>query len=80
MDSWTLRRSSRKMFCLSSKYLPVAGMNCHMPAALAEDTACGLNADSMKGSKANSVGMLRFSSSSTMKNRYLRERSVMRSM
>jgi hypothetical protein len=55
-------------------------MNCHMPAARALDTACGLNALSMKGSSASSAGMLRRSSSSTMWNRYLRERSVMRWM
>jgi hypothetical protein len=51
---------------LSSKYFPVAGMNCHMPAALALDTAWGLKALSMNGSSAISVGMLRRSSSSTM--------------
>ncbi len=55
-------------------------MNCHMPAALALDTACGLKADSTKGSSASSVGICRSSSSSTLWNRYMRERSVMRSM
>ena len=34
--------------------------------ALADDTASGLNADSMNGSKASSVGMFRRSNSSTM--------------
>ena len=51
-----------------------------MPAALALDTACGLKALSMKGSKASSVGILRRSSSSTMWNRYLLDRPVMRWM
>ena len=55
-------------------------MNCHKPAAFALETPCGLNALSMKGSSANSDGILRRSSSSTMWNRYLRERSVMRKM
>ncbi|MCY1358219.1 hypothetical protein D9M69_447460 [compost metagenome] len=55
-------------------------MNCHMPAARALETACGLKALSMYGSSANSVGMLRRSSSSTMWKMYLFERSVMRWM
>ena len=53
-------------------------MNCHMPEALAEDTAWGLKALSTKGNKASSVGILRRSSSSTMKYRYLLERWVAR--
>ena len=44
-------------------------MNCHMPDALADDIASGLNALSMKGNSASSVGMPRRSSSSTMWNR-----------
>jgi hypothetical protein len=44
-------------------------MNCHMPAARALETACGLKALSMKGSRASSMGMLRRSISSTMWNR-----------
>jgi len=48
------------------KALPVAGMNCHMPAALALDTAWGLKALSTKGKSASSVGMPRNSNSSTM--------------
>jgi hypothetical protein len=36
------------------------------PAALAIDTACGLKADSTKGSSASSLGMFLCSSSSTM--------------
>jgi hypothetical protein len=51
-----------------------------MPAARALETACGLKALSTNGSSASSVGMLRRSSSSTMWNRYLLERSVMRCM
>ena len=66
------------MFCFKSKLRPVAGMWQFMPAALALETACGLKADSTKGRRANSAGILRNSSSSTMWNRYLRERSTMR--
>eukprot|EP00731_Ephydatia_muelleri_P005299 Em0002g1475a len=43
----------------------VAGMNCHMPAALALDTACGLKALSTKGKNTSSVRMPRNSNSST---------------
>ena len=41
-------------------------MNCHMPDALATDSACGLKALSMNGSKASSEGNPRFCTSSTM--------------
>ena len=54
------------MFWRNSYCLPVAGMNCHMPIALAEDTAWGLKALSTNGSNASSLGMLRRSSSSTI--------------
>ncbi len=47
---------------------------------LALETAWGLKADSMNGSKASSVGMLRRSSSSTTWNKYGRERSGMLSI
>jgi len=59
--------------------LPVDGMNCHNPAARADDTACGCIALSTNGSSASSVGMPRFSISSTMWNRYRLARWVMRS-
>jgi hypothetical protein len=37
-----------------------------MPEALTRDIACGLNALSMKGNKASSMGIFLRSSSSTM--------------
>jgi hypothetical protein len=46
--------------------LPVDGMNCHSPEALARENALGVNALSITGSSAISVGMLRFSTCSTM--------------
>ena len=53
----------------------VAGTNCHMPAALALDTACGLKALSTKGKNASSVGMPRNSNSSTVPRVALEENS-----
>jgi hypothetical protein len=41
-------------------------MNCHMPAARMREYATGLKALSIIGSSAISVGMPRFSTSSTM--------------
>ena len=53
-------------FFILVPFLPVLGMNCHMPEALALDRASGLKALSMNGSSASSVGMPRRRTSSTM--------------
>ena len=58
--------------------MPVADTNCHMPEALATDIACGLNALSVNGSSASSVGMWRRSTSWVMWYRYFEPRAVMR--
>ena len=47
-------------------YFRQGSLPCHRPAACAEDNATGFIALSTKGSSASSVGMPRFSTSSTM--------------
>ena len=62
----TSRRESNHQFCLRPKCVPVDGMNCQIPDARLTDSAVGLNALSTMGNSAISVGMPRFSTSSTM--------------
>ena len=54
-------------------------MNCQMPEAFMGERAWGLKADSITGSRAISMGMPRFSTSSTMWKRYSRLRWTARS-